>query len=244
MNLVKLLKNILADRKFRKCRIWSNRELKKFAGFFNGQIINVSAGLDGDKEGSFYKDYFINSDKYYLSNYKKEDSSFRGHKNEFFLDLEKELDKNLVNKFDVVFNHTTLEHIYDFKKAFLNLCLLTKDTIILVVPFLQQMHAKNGEYGDYWRFTPLAIKKMFEENNMAVLYSSFSNYKNVSVYLFFIASKNPEKWKNKIFNEFNYKCEKDLLDFFESQTGCKAISNSWLFRISSFVKNLVFKKTK
>lgn len=226
------------DRKFRICRIWSNKELKKFASLFRGNVINVSAWQDKDKEGFYYKDYFINADKYYLSNYKKETRGFQGYKDEIFLDLEKELDKNLVNKFNVVFNHTTLEHIYDFKTAFKNLCLLTKDIVILVVPFLQQMHA---EYGDYWRFTPLAIKRMFEENDMTVLHSSFNNYKRSSVYLFFIASKNPEKWKDRIFNEFSYKYKKDPLDHFGNYVGCRAIINSWLYRINSVLKIAIFK---
>jgi hypothetical protein len=103
------------------------------------------------------------------------------------------------------------------------------------------MHA---EYGDYWRFTPLAIKKMFEENGMTVLYSSFSNYKRASVYLFFIASKKPEKWIDKIFNEFNYKCKKDPLDVFENHTGCRVINNSWLFRITSSLRMMLFKMKK
>ena len=188
-----------------------------------------------------YKDYFINANIYYLSNYKTEAYGLQGYKNEFFLDLEKELDKNLINRFDVVFNHTTLEHIYNVKVAFQNLCLLTKDIIILVVPFLQQMH---GEYGDYWRFTPFAIKRMFEENDMTVLYSSFNNNKRSSVYLFFIASKNPEKWKDKIFNKFNYKCKKNPLDLFENYVGCRAITNSWLYRIDSLLGTVIFQRLR
>ena len=46
------------DRKFRLCRLWSNKELEKFAGLFDGKIINVSAWQDKDKGGSFYKNYF------------------------------------------------------------------------------------------------------------------------------------------------------------------------------------------
>ena len=190
--------HFITDKKFRITRIWSNRELKKYAHLFSGDVINVSAWQDRDKQGLHYKDYFVNANNYYLSNYQTETCGLQGYKDEIFLDLEKKIDKDLINRFDVVFNHTTLEHIYNFKVAFQNLCLLTKDIIILVVPFLQQMHV---EYGDYWRFTPLAIKKMFEENNMTVLYSSFNNHKKCSVYLFFIASKHPEKWKNKILSQ-------------------------------------------
>ena len=245
MNLLRLIKiYFFTDRKYRIPRIWSNKQLKKYAPFFTGKILNASAWEDKDKEGSYYRNYFINTDEYYYSNYKKEMRGFQGCKNEFFLDLEKKLDKSLINRFDVVLNHTTLEHIYHVKIAFKNLCLLTKDILILVVPFLQQMHA---EYGDYWRFTPLTIKKMCKENNMTILYSSFNNHKRSSVYLFFIISKNPKKWKDKIFNKFNYKCKKSLLESFEDYTGCRAIINPWLYRISSALKilnNIIKSKIK
>ena len=38
--------------------------------------------------------------------------------NEFYLDLEKPLDKSLKQKYDVVFNHTVLEHVYEVQKLF------------------------------------------------------------------------------------------------------------------------------
>lgn len=218
----------IIDKKYRLPRIWSNKELKKFAYLFTGDIVNVSGWKDIDKEGKHYRDYFMNAKNYYISNYKSEARGFQGFDNEFYLDLTQDLDKKYVNRFDVVFNHTTLEHIYDVKKAFRNLCLMSKDIVIIAVPFLQQMH---GDYGDYWRFTPLAIRKLFEENGCSLLYLSFNNHKNTSVYIFAIGSKKPEKWKYQINKKFSYNCKKDFLDGFENYIGCKAISNSWLFRV-------------
>jgi hypothetical protein len=181
---------LFIDRKYRLPRTWSNQELKKFSDFFSGDVVNVSAWKDDDKEGRKYKDYFINASSYTITNYKKEARGFQGLEGEIFLNLEENITNNLKEKFSVVFNHTTLEHVYDFKKAFENLCLMSNDIVILVVPFLQEMHS---DYGDYWRFTPLAIKIMFEDNDMTVIYSSFNEHKKSSVYLFFIASKKPEK---------------------------------------------------
>lgn len=212
----------MMDKKFRIPRIWSNKELKKFAHLFKGDIINVSGWKDIDKEGKHYRDYFINADNYYISNYKKKQKGLQGFQNEIYLDLEKNLDKKLINRFDVVFNHTTLEHIYDFRKAFKNLCLVSKDIVILVVPFLQQMHGLG--YPDYWRFSPLAIKKMFEENKMELLYLSFNNERRTSVYLFAIASKKSKRWK-KIKKEFKYTCKKEEGDTFPNFVGCRAITN-------------------
>lgn len=233
---------MLVDKKYKIARKWSNKELKKFAHLFGGKILNASGWKDETKEGRYYKDYFKNSELYEISNYKTEACGFQGLKNEFFLDLSKNINKKLINKYDVVFNHTTLEHIYNFKKAFNNLCLMSKDIVILVVPFLQQMHSY---YGDYWRFTPLAIKKMFKENKMEILYSSFNEHKRSSVYLFFIASKNSSKWKDKICNHFTYKTKKHyFFDPYEHFVGCRSIKNNLGYNLLSCFKTILsnFKK--
>jgi hypothetical protein len=152
---------MLKDKKFRVPRIWSNRELEKFAHLFSGKGVNVSGWKDVDKEGKKYRDYFSNISEYWITNYKSEARGFQGNQeNEIFLDLEEDLDESMYCKFDVVFNHTVLEHIFDVNKAFENLCKLSNDIVIVVVPFLQEQHA---EYGDYWRFTPLAVEKLFQK---------------------------------------------------------------------------------
>lgn len=219
---------MLIDKKFRRPRMWSNRELKKFSHLFSGKIINVSGWKDIDKEGNKYRDYFINAKSYEISNFNAELKGLQGFDNEFFLDLTNDLDIDLFDKFDVVFNHTTLEHIYDVKKAFKNLCLLSKDIVIIIVPFLQQMH---GNYDDFWRFSPLAIKKLFEENDLTLLYLNFNNHKKTSVYIFAIASKNPENWKSQFSYKFSSRCKNNILDEFPNYIGCRAISNSILYRI-------------
>jgi hypothetical protein len=210
------------DRKFRIPRIWSNDELKKFSPLFTGDVVNVSAWQDLDKEGLRYRDYFKNASSYSITNYKSEARGFQGFDNEIFLDLTSDLPQDLTQKFNVVFNHTVLEHVYHVHKAFSNLCLMSKDIVIIVVPFLQEMH---GEYGDYWRFTPSAVKNMFEENGLKVLYSSFNSHPETSVYLFFIGSKNAERWKDKIGNDFSYLDPNNSGDGFENFVGCHAISN-------------------
>ncbi len=226
---------LFIDRKYRLPRIWSNEELRRFAHLFSGDIVNVSGWKDKDKEGNFYKDYFVNANNYYISNYKSDAKGFQGFDNEFYLDLTQDLDKKYINRFDVVFNHTTLEHIYDVKKAFKNLCLISKDIIILIVPFLQQMH---GDYGDYWRFTPLAIRNLFEANGVRLLYLKFNNHRHASVYIFAIGSKEPEKWKSLINEGFNYECKKTFLDSFEPYIGHRAITNSLVFKIIQLLRRI------
>lgn len=184
--------NYISERIYKLPRIWSNHELKKFADIFSGNIVNVSGWKDSDKQGQKYKTYFRNASTYTITNFKSELRGLQGIKNEIFLDLEKDLPSNLKRSFDVAFNHTVLEHIYDFRKAFSNLCEISNDIVILVVPFLQQNHAN---YGDYWRFTPLSIKKLFEDNGYETIYMSFNSNKFSSVYIFAIASRYPDKWK-------------------------------------------------
>jgi len=185
------------DRKFRLARIWSNDELKKFAHLFEGKIINVSAGENIDKQGSSYDQYFKNATEFWLSNYSP--GSFRGYEgrpNEHLIDLEKPLNEELRGTYDVVFNHTTLEHIFDVFIAFKNLCDLSKDVVIVVVPFAQEQHENDG-YLDYWRFTPTCIKELFKRNGFSVVYEASNNDFNAGTYLFVIASRESEKWENK-----------------------------------------------
>lgn len=232
----KLMKNVfdrfVIERKSLVPRYWSNRELKKFSSIFTGNVVNVSAWKDKDKQGKKYRDYFNNASEYYITNYK---TSSRGHQgniqNEIFLDLEKELDNKLINTFDVVFNHTVLEHIFKIEKAFENLCKLSKDIVIIVIPFLQEQHA---DYGDYWRMTPLAIKKMFKKNNMSTIYINYNDTSYSSIYIFAIGSKFPDKWS----------CIKDNIDNKVEKNefiGTKIIKNSFLKKINSKI-NIIFNK--
>lgn len=196
---MKYLDYFLKDRYFRVARLWSNRELQRIAEHCYGDVINVSAWNDLDKNGRSYESYFTNANNYFKSNY-DDFRGLQGNKNEFYLNLEQELDSRLIDKYDVVLNHTTLEHIYDFQTAFKNLALMSKDLLIIVVPFSQINHG--NKIPDYWRFTPQSMKKLFEANNLEVVYSSANNFFNSGIYLFFIGSKIPSNWE-QILNSKN-----------------------------------------
>ncbi len=217
---------MLIEKKWKAPRVWSNIELKKVSHLFSGKVINVSGWKDEDKENKKYKEYFINVENYFLSNYKSDARGFQGNQeNEIFLDLEKDLDNSLYSKFDVVFNHTVLEHIFDVNKAFENLCKLSNDIVIVIVPFLQEQHA---EYGDYWRFTPLALKKLFERNKMDLVYINYNDNEDESIYVFAIGSKQSSKW-SKIKNISDNKL--NIIDDF--YLGTKVIKNGFLFKLLS-----------
>lgn len=196
MKMIKFFR--VADRRFRLARIWSNQELRKIASAFGGTVVNVSAGDDIDKEGGKYKNYFLSAKSYHTTNYSG--ATFRGYRgrpDELSLDLEDLLPEDLAGRYDVVFNHTTLEHVRHIEVAFSNLCRLSSDIVILVVPFAQIEHETSG-YKDYWRFTPRIIRDLFQERGLSVIYESANNHFNASVYLFFVATKNPEKWAHMI----------------------------------------------
>ena len=190
----------MVERNFRLPRKWSNKILREIAPIFHDHIVNISGWEDKDKEGGEYKDYFTNAKSYTITNYSGTRGS-SGNNNEISLDLSNDLDENMINSYDVCFNHTTLEHIYEVKKAFSSICKISRDIVIIIVPFLQPNH-EMGTIKDYWRFTPSALNKMFEENNMEVVYKNANNNKNAGIYLFYVGSKNPEKWNN-IFDSIN-----------------------------------------
>lgn len=158
-------------------------------------MVNVSAWDDRDKEGGYYKDYFVNAASYSYTNYTGH-RGFQGKGNEFFLDLAGDVPKDLKGRFDVTFNHTTLEHIFEVRKAFRNICELSKDVVIVIVPFSQAEHGGLNSYNDYWRFTPDCLRLLFKENGLEVIYEAESRAKNAAIYLLFVGSRHPEKWKH------------------------------------------------
>lgn len=176
-------------------RIWSNYELKRFSNLLSGDVVNLSGWEDKDKEGGFYRNYFPKAKSYTITNYTPSHS--KHHKDEIHLDLTTSLPRKLTKRFDVVFSHTNLEHIFDVFTAFANHCKMSRDIVIVVVPFIQQQH-ETPEYKDYWRFTPSCLRELFRVNGLSTIYESFSDEPNTVNYLFSIGSRHPDRWKGSI----------------------------------------------
>ena len=180
-------------------RLWSNDELAKFAPMFSGDVINVSGGRDSDKEGRSYREYFQNAQSYTLSNYILE---FKGSDayQEIELDLSKPLssESQLAGRFEAVLSHTVLEHIYEVHQAVENLCKLSNDVVITVIPFLQEFHHVPDQYHDYWRISPYSLALLFKEHGFQTLYVNWNDDPLGNIYVFHIASRQPEKWAGKI----------------------------------------------
>jgi hypothetical protein len=173
-------------------RAWSNRELRRFAGLFSGDVIHVSGWEDRDKEGGYYRDYFTGCQSYVISNFGGQRGT--SSPSDIYLDLERPLPSELTTSFDVVFNHTTLEHVFDLRGAFGRLCELSKDIVIVVVPFAQVEHWEQDSFLDYWRVTEFALERLFIENRFEPVYLSSNHNPVHPTYFFGIGSRYPEKW--------------------------------------------------
>lgn len=187
---------MFVERKFRLPRLWSNGELRRIGSLVEGSVVNVSGWKDSDKEGGLYRDYFPRAASYTLTNFGGY-RGFQGTDSEIFLDLTARLPDDLRGRFDVVFNHTTLEHIFEVDAAFTALCEMSRDLVILVVPFSQVQH-ESGNVLDYWRFTPTALREMFRRRGFEPVYESANDHRNAGIYLFFVAAKEPERWRSKM----------------------------------------------
>lgn len=172
--------------KFRQPRVWSNSMLRRFAPLFTGKVVNVSGWRDEDKEGRRYRDYFSAASAYTITNHTPHAGSGTDGA-EILLDLEQDLDPALAGRFDVCFSHTVLEHIYDCRKAFANICAMSQDIVITVVPYMQQMHASG--YGDFWRFTPQTMQRLYAENGLTMRFCAANGADRASIYLFCIGSR-------------------------------------------------------
>ena len=190
------IRKLSAERRFASARYWSNDELRRLCPSFKGDVVNVSGWDDRDKEGGCYRDYFTSASTSSLTNYR----GYRGMlglPNEHFVDLTEDVPNHLLGRFDTAFNHTTLEHVFEVRKAFRSLCALSRDIVVIVVPFAQMQH-EGIDWQDYWRFTPTCIRALFRENGLGTVYESASPQRDAAIYLLFVASRHPSSWAGKL----------------------------------------------
>ena len=67
---------------------------------------------------------------------------------------------------------------------------MSKNTIIVVVPFLQQYHA---DYGDYWRFTPTCLVKLASKNGFNAKFITWNDNFSASTYVVMVAVRDGNK---------------------------------------------------
>jgi hypothetical protein len=181
----------------REARVWSNQEIARLAPLISGSVVNVSAWKDEDKEGRRYRDYFAGAASYATTNY----GGWRGTEGDaaatdHFVDLEEPLPDALRGAYDLAFNHTTLEHVFEFGRAFENICARSRDAALIVTPFLQHLHGP--EDGDFWRPSPYAMRRFFARNGFTPLYESAGPEGGRVRYLLSFAARRPEDWAGRL----------------------------------------------
>jgi hypothetical protein len=176
-------------------RQYSNALLRRYADSLSGDIVNVSGWVDSDKHGGTYRTYFGRVDSYTVTNI----GGQRGMPDDrdpdiswLYLDIEQPVGEEFRGRFDVVLCHTVLEHIFDFATALENLARLSRDVVIVVVPFAQDVHYSDS-YGDYVRLTPHYLERFFSEHGFSTLLSDSNDQPFTTVYVTFVASKHPER---------------------------------------------------
>jgi hypothetical protein len=182
-------------------RVWSNAELRRIGPLLSGSVLNCSGWCDEDKGGGFYRDYFPDATDYHVS--MPELRAYRGdrpgveRRPDVLIDLEAGIaDRGLDGRYDVVFSHTVLEHVFDFFAAFRVLCQLSRDAVVVVVPWCQRVHEStdaNDTYFDFWRFSPRAIQRLFDQNGLAMIYLNGNEHRHSSTYYLSVGSRCPER---------------------------------------------------
>jgi len=181
----------ILNRTAQVARYWSNEELQRLSKIVSGDVVNVSGWKDEDKQGRHYREYFHQARSYTVTNYYGE-SGFQNAPGELLLNLNTPLRPSLRARFDVVLCHTVLEHVFDVCTAFSNLASMTRDLLIVVVPFCQIQH-ELASFGDYWRFTPTCLRELYARSGLAVIYESSNEDFACGNYVLFCGSRYPER---------------------------------------------------
>jgi hypothetical protein len=184
-------------------RAFVNSLFRTYGPIFSGKVINVSGWDDRDGEGGTYRTYFPNISDYTISNapnIQKGVGSVRateGEHKEIAIDLDLPIPNELQRTFDVVFNISTLEHVFAIDQGFEDLCTLSRDAVLLSIPVIQQVHIAES-YGDYWRMTTLGIARKFLEHGFTPLVIAANDQPFAPVYCFALAVRDPDKYRGVI----------------------------------------------
>lgn len=171
----------------------SNAVLRELCPHFGGEVVNVSGFMDEDKQNGHYRDYFPKASSYSITNYAGSGVIGDGAEGSIYLDLQAEPDPELEKRFDTALCHTVLEHIEFIQPAFANLSHITRETLIIVVPFLQDEHYRPGIFGDYWRYTPQGLQSLYRQYGFEMIHCSANDTPWYPVYLTAVGVRHPEQ---------------------------------------------------
>jgi hypothetical protein len=186
-------------------RAWSNDLLRAIGSRLVSceSLLNVSGWLDSDKEGGRYRDYFPHVKRYEISNHPNDAKKGLPSGAGVPLDLEGELPADLVGAFDFALHHTVLEHVRNPWRAFANVVRVSRIGVISVVPFKQALHFEAGNFGDYFRFSPMGMRELHKECGLLPVFEACGLGLN-TVYLLYVGVRPTYA------NQFPIKQELDL----------------------------------
>lgn len=178
----------------REARVWSNEFIAQIAPRVEGRVVNVSAWKDEDKQGRSYRSYFTNAASYETTNYQ----GWRGEgvPSDHDVDLQRPAPEALQGAFDLVFNHTTLEHVFDFHRALDTLCEMSRDAVLVIVPWMQHLHGP--EDGDFWRFSPYAMRRLLADRGFEIVAEQAGPKGGNVRYLGYLAARNVASWRARL----------------------------------------------
>ena len=170
-------------------RTYSNVSLKRILPLLNViSVLNISGWDDGDKEGGRYSHYFSQKvNKYEVSHFENDYLRSDTDISKMVINLE-DINYQAVEKFELVFSHTVLEHVFDQQNAFRIMCSLAEKYVVGVVPMINVLHWEET-YDDYWRFTPHGIRKLFENNEFNLVHLEIGPSLSISQYIIFVGAR-------------------------------------------------------
>ncbi len=175
-------------------RAWSNEVLARIGALVAGDVLNVSGWRDADKQGRRYRDYFPKARSYTVSNFPSPRKGLADVPDSLPLDLTQPVPAHLRDRYDVVFAHTVLEHIFDVERAARGLAALSRDLVVVVVPLVQRQHGLDEGEGDFWRFTPMALDRLFAPHGVRRVWAAMNEQPWWDVYVVWVGSRAPERW--------------------------------------------------
>lgn len=178
-------------------RNWSNKILKELAEslprFENA--INVSGFLDSDKAEGKYRSYF-DTNNYEISKFTG-DNLQSNPNSKIFIDLDSDvskLNKTHLDKYNLVFSHTVLEHVKNPFNAFkiFSAIMAPNSILINVVPFIYKFHFSKNNYGDYWRYTPHGLEELHKNADLIMNEIRIGPRNSFEKYIISVGSNNQE----------------------------------------------------
>ena len=133
-----------------RSRLESNKWLHIHCRDIKGEVLSIGAGIDSDRQGGFYRDYFPEAVSYTTS----EVSDDYGC--DLVLDVRSMPQINDRN-YDCVYCSGVLEHVDDYHSGLAEMTRILKPggIFLLGLPYRQAPHLVPH---DYWRFTEYGIR--------------------------------------------------------------------------------------